>query len=51
MPEKIFRTEPAFLGVRCFTRFRVFHRSSYKNRKSSARQHIIQDKFRIKDLG
>ena len=30
MPERIFRTEPAFFGVRCFTRFRVFHRSSYK---------------------
>ena len=36
MPEKIFRTELAFLGVLCVTRFRVFHRSSYKNRKSSA---------------
>ena len=36
MPEKIFRTEPAFFGVQRFTRFRVFHRSPYKNRKSSA---------------
>lgn len=50
MPEKIFRTELAFFGVLCVTRFRVFHRSSYKNRKSSACQHITQDKFRNKDL-
>ena len=49
MPEKIFRTEPAFFGVLCCTRLHVFHRFSYKNRNSSACQHIIQDKFRNKD--
>ena len=50
MPEELFRTELAFFGVRSFTRFRVFRRSPYKNRKTSVCQHITPDRFRIEDL-